>query len=525
MITLVVLAPTVPPYLSVAFPDGSSPLDRLVQRVEELRGPATETERAPVVVPVPAAGGAIPGLPADWRTIKVEDRSAGTLFRALDTALPTDADTLVCVPVDAPFVDGALTRYLAALHVSSWCDYTFADGFPEGYAGEILRRDVVGTLASLADAGGLRWTRSVLFDTLSRDINAFDVETEAAAEDFALLRASLTVDTRANYLLCRRLAERGLDTPTGADPVPDPRHERYPHDGINLLAALRDDPTVRRTVPYYYQVQITTEMSQRPPYTPWADERWAPDTPGQGTHMSVDRWRRLLEAIATETPEAVISIGYRGEPACHPDLPEILNAVDAYPGLSLYIETTGLGRTADAVAVLKSPSIAAVIVETDGLTEDQYRTLRGEGHGEAHAFIDTLRGVCPDRLYVQATRMTDNEWDLQEFFTHWDGTAGAAPLIQKYNSWAGRLPDRRVADLSPLERIPCWHLQRDLVVLVDGTVPRCFQDLDREAVRGNVFDDGVAAVWAAGEPDFDGHARGEYPRLCVGCDEYYTFNA
>ena len=139
--------------------------------------------------------------------------------------------------------------------------------------------------------------------------------------------------------------------------------------------------------------------------------------------------------------------------------------------------------------------------------------------------VEWARREIPDKLHVQATRMKDNEWELHEFFSHWDGTDGARPLIQKYNSFAGRLPDRRVVDLSPLRRVPCWHLQRDMTVLVNGDVPRCFQDLDGEGIRGNVFSDTITTVWEAGEAEFAAHGRAAYPEMCGRCDEYYTFNA
>jgi hypothetical protein len=51
-------------------------------------------------------------------------------------------------------------------------------------------------------------------------------------------------------------------------------------------------------------------------------------------------------------------------------------------------------------------------------------------------------------------------------------------ILQKQNVYLGRVEDRRYSDLSPVERIPCWHLQRDLFILSDGTVGFCKQDVD-----------------------------------------------
>jgi spiro-SPASM protein len=189
------------------------------------------------------------------------------------------------------------------------------------------------------------------------------------------------------------------------------------------------------------------------------------------------------------------------------------------------VETSGLGWNDEALAAIEAPVVRAVIVELDSIDPGQYEELRGSGYDEAMATIERMRHVLPGRLYVQATRMKSNEWDLQKFFSHWDQIEGVTPLIEKYNSWAGRLADRSVMDLAPLERIPCRHLQRDMVVSLDGTVPRCFQDLDGDGTRGNLFSGSISAVWNAGEDEYAAHVRGEYPSLCRKCDEYYTFNA
>ncbi len=524
---LVLYAPRISPYLNLPFSDGTTALDHLIRRVAALQEALDSLRSVHLLLGEPPDN--LP-VPPEWHTIAVDgepghDLSSATAIRALDASLPQDDGAVLFGALDAPFFDVALARYLHSLHRQAWCDYTFGDGFPAGYAVEILRRAVLSSLAQLAEAGNQAWTRSFVFDALSSDINAFDVETEAAVEDLALLRLSLTVDRRANFALCRRLVERGLTEPTDPTAVPDPAQERYDHRHISLLAALRDDAALRRTLPYYYQIQITDEMPQRPAYLPWDDPKLEVRHPGQGTFLTPERWERLVAEIAAVTPEAVISLGYRGDPALHPELPRLIDTVQRHSGIQLYVETSGLGWSDTHIAALQSPSVAAVIVELDTVDAERYGELRGEGFAEAMKCMDRFLQVIPGRLYAQATRMQDTEWELQAFFRHWDAVDGVTPLIQKYNSWAGRLDDRRVMDLAPLHRIPCWHLQRDMVIRLNGDVPRCFQDLQGEGHRGNVFVEGIEPVWERGAQEFVDHSRGMRAPICERCDEYYTFNA
>jgi spiro-SPASM protein len=96
--------------------------------------------------------------------------------------------------------------------------------------------------------------------------------------------------------------------------------------------------------------------------------------------------------------------------------------------------------------------------------------------------------------------------------------------VQKYDHFCGYLPDRKVTDLSPLTRFACYHLRRDLTVLLDGTVRMCREDLLGDYHVGNVLEEGIETVWERMAPYYRGHLSGELPALCENCDEYYTYN-
>ena len=74
-------------------------------------------------------------------------------------------------------------------------------------------------------------------------------------------------------------------------------------------------------------------------------------------------------------------------------------------------------------------------------------------------------------------------------------------------------------------RVPCWHVKRDLSVLLDGTVPLCREDVGGELLLGNLFSDGLESVWERGERYYLLHLGASYPEMCRRCDEYYTYNA
>ena len=105
----------------------------------------------------------------------------------------------------------------------------------------------------------------------------------------------------------------------------------------------------------------------------------------------------------------------------------------------------------------------------DSAEPEMYRKLRGEGLEEAEAFARRLIALYKGNCWVQAVRMNENEEHLQGFRDKWVAE-GAGVIIQKYNSYASILPERQPSDLSPIIRHPCWHLKRDMPILIDGSV-------------------------------------------------------
>jgi spiro-SPASM protein len=142
---------------------------------------------------------------------------------------------------------------------------------------------------------------------------------------------------------------------------------------------------------------------------------------------------------------------------------------------------------------------------------------------EANKTALFLHELFGDKLYIQSVRMKDQEEYLEKFYRSWK-EKGFNVIIQKHDHFCGVLPDLRVTDLSPVKRFPCWHLKRDLNILIDGTVPMCREDLKRESVFGNIFTDNLEQIWNNGNGLYAIHLSGEYPEICRECDEYYTYN-
>ena len=444
---------------------------------------------------------------------RIEDRREGWSIGAFLSFLSgiTGEDTsFVYVYGDCPMLAPEIARRMLANHERIFADYTFADGYPLGMAPEILNSRIIASLDKLA-AGDRESSlqRTSLFEVVSRDINAFDVETELSPRDLRMLRVSLTCDTRRNVQIVQRILKRIAD--------------RAPDLEGPILETLERKPAILRTLPSFYDIQIVEGCPQNCSYCPYPGMR-SPEIGRQG-EMPLDRIVDVLDRIRDFSEDAVIGISLWGEPSLHSQIGSVIEEVTSRDGLDLLIETSGLGWDTRALERLagrlgKSPTW---IVSLDAWTEEAYRRMRGEGYAEATGFAELLLKLFPGNAYVQSVRMKENEEDLESFYRGWKRRTENV-IVQKYDSFCGELEDRRVADLSPLKRFPCWHNKRDVVILMDGDVPMCREDIGRNTLLGNAWKDELESIWARGHEIYLRPIHQDYPKLCEGCDEYYTFN-
>ncbi len=449
-----------------------------------------------------------------------------TLFEEFSRlAKETAAGDIMYAFADCPFLSVSGAREVFETHKNYVAEYTFADGYPYGLMPEALTAgsaQILCTLASssFADEGKKPLSRSSVFDLIKRDINAFDVETVIAPFDSRLFRVSLCCTSKAEAAACTAAFRNGC--------VSD-----EPEALARAVCACAD---ALKTVPSFYNIQICSADNAPSIYIP--PEMLQTELTARH-YMSAERFSALVERIADFSGNAVVSVSAWGEPLLHPDFPALCAAVLEKPTLSLLIETDGLGVTEERCGQLKklidnAPDRtngydkAIWIVRLDAFTKETYAKIHGNADNfeRASGAVTLLQRFFPDCVYPQLVRMRVNECELEQFYRFWsakDAPAGSKHIIQKYSAFCGVLSDEKPADLSPLERNPCWHIRRDLTVLFDGSVPFCRECL-KSNIIGNAFTDGIEAVWEKLTPFVQEQMAGKYCDFCGKCDEYYTFN-
>jgi len=467
--------------------------------------------------------------------IHIEKRAAWTVKDLLEAlaAHSEGYDMSYFAWADCPFLDPDLAKRLADRHLRYAAEYSYADGWPYGIAPELLSPGTAAILAKILnddDNGPVE--RDSLFSVLQKDINAFDIETEISSVDLRCHRLKLCADSKRNLLLLRRFAKDGAQVP----------------DTAAIERIIAEKPEILRTLPAFYPVQVYGGCAQTCAFCPWPKAGDSSAVNGGITErrdfMETGRFDSLLEKIAAFSGDAIIDLSLWGELSLHPQKMELIEMVLRRPELDLIIETSGIGWKDDEIdkcaalaktaAPGKNKFRLSWIVSLDTADPARYREIRGAGFAEANDLAKKLLAIFPKDAYVQAVRTAGAEDDIEKFYRSWKEITPNTSniIIQKYDDFCGFLPRKQASDLSPVQRQPCWHLMRDMPVLIDGSVPLCREQIARMndgVLLGNAFTEPLDVIWEKGRRFYTeqaGQMPGgkKYDSLCAGCDEYYTYN-
>ncbi|MDR1565884.1 MAG: spiro-SPASM protein [Treponema sp.] len=474
-------------------------------------------------------GADYPGLPSESEAFSIVRSREWTKKSLLErlSLLSAGFDLTFFAWADCPLLDPALASALAERHLRYAAEYSYADGWPYGFAPELLAPGTGGVLFKILGDDDGPVERDCLFSVIQKDINAFDIETEISPVDLRLKRLSFTADSRRNFLLLKGFMAAGLKAASEAA------------EYIEKL------PELQRTLPAYFNIQVSGACPQACSLCPWP--RFGGNVPVTERRGVMDKGKfgELLDRIAAFAGDAVIGLSLWGELSLHPDKLDLIRMVLSRPSLALVIETSGIGWQPEELEILAAeaaeapargnpalPGPLSWILSLDAFGAGRYKEARGPGFTEATDRARRLISLFPGRAYVQAVRVKGFEDDIEQFYRSWKeavpGKGQSHIIIQKYDDFCGTLPHLQASDLSPVKRQPCWHLLRDMVILLDGSVPCCREDLGslqgKGSCLGNVFTSSLEAIWKAGESLYLEHRGGNYPGICAVCDEYYTYN-
>jgi spiro-SPASM protein len=460
--------------------------------------------------------------------IQIEKRDLWTKRSLLETisGLQEDFELIYFAFADCPFLDPVLAGSIVKRHKNYAAEYSYADGYPYGLAPELLSPGTAGILAKITGGEDGVVERDILFSVIQNDINVFDIETEISNVDLRSHRINLCADSKRGLLLLKNF----ISAAKGKIPA-----------ACEVESIVENQPGILRTLPVFYPIQVYGGCPQKCAICPYP---LFTDATGRKDFMDSEKFSLLLDKIIAFSHDAVIDLSLWGELSLHPEKIKLIEEVIRRHELTLIIETSGIGWKNEelekcAALCAKSTELRknslpplSWIVSLDTTDPQKYTELRGAGFAEAESCAKKLFSLFPENSYVQAVRVKGSEDDTEKFYRYWKSNSPKNEkniIIQKYDDFCGSLEKKQASDISPVIRQSCWHIMRDMPVLLNGDVPLCRENLsvlknDKKDILGNVFTDSLEGIWQNGDKYYREHCMKNYSGLCVDCDEYYTYN-
>lgn len=405
----------------------------------------------------------------------------------------------------SPLVSLELTDILLKRHIRYLAQYSYSENLPKGIVPYFVSREFVSTLPDTV--------ATTAHDYLMKNLNNYDVEIFFQEPDLRQYRLDFSLSDSRSLKSTEFFLQKNSKI-----------------EYKEILETIINNPNGFRLFPSYIEMEIYRGCESSCSFCP----RQFISNEKDGSYLSLSFFEKFLKDLADTFPYPVtICFGGMGEPFLHPEIKSIVNLVLNYPHLKeLIIETALYKNITEEIKSLSSIGNnfqkLSLIINLTTLNESKYKSIY-QNKTSVKSILDQitlLTDTMPkSNLHVQMIKMKEVEEEIESYFTHFE-KIGINVVLQKYNTFAGLMPEKRVSDLTPIKRDFCWHLARDLYINSDANVSICRQDLDNHI--GNLNNDTIFTIWEKGMQSFSESIKGNHNKTnapCLSCDEWYTFNA
>lgn len=218
----------------------------------------------------------------------------------------------------------------------------------------------------------------------------------------------------------------------------------------------------------------------------------------------------LLEKIIKENKDVLenqcVWLHYSGEPLLHPDLPKIIETF-RINNIETRLSTNATLLTEDIAFKIMKAGLGYIVFSVDGYSKETYENIRKGADFDVveKNILNFLRikkkNNFKTKTQIQFIRINSN-WNEQKYFIEkWKETDIDCINVKSFSTRAGRVNEiEKFTEIGKVKnkiekRSPCFYPWETLVVLWDGRVITCCQDLLGELVVGDVKSHTLKTIW------------------------------
>ncbi len=413
----------------------------------------------------------------------------------------SDADNIIRIYADAPFTDFSLVKEMLEIHTKYVAEYTYSENVPSGFCCDIVSSVLVNSFPAENPEKKALPIEKVIKD----NINQFDVELFYKEPDIRQKRLSFRTQDKRERKVCENIYLNQKKIP----------------DYSEILGIIDSNPEVLYIAPSYVELQINQKSNSAPLYA-------HPFLNTIDSAMGLSTIKKFIEDMRFFEIPYNVSLTF-GDPLLHPDIYSILKLLVSEELIeTLIIETEAASNDMNFISFLEEADTEKlrIIISCNGYNEESYKQIHGtDKFDTVYGNILKIKDIIADHIYLEIKKINETEPFLDKYYDFWE-KEDVQLILQKQNTYIGAVEDRKYYDLTPLKRIPCWHLQRDLYILPDGTAAFCKQDVEGKFSSLNINTMPISEIWEKRKPLFLNDYRGSLSKSpdCASCDEWFTFN-
>jgi len=242
-------------------------------------------------------------------------------------------------------------------------------------------------------------------------------------------------------------------------------------------------------------------------------------------NMPLENVRAILDEVTPAKPMMQPSLW--SEPTLAPDFRT--NIADAKArGIAVAFNTNGLTLREDLADFLVDIKLDSISFSIDAMTAETLQKVRGiDKLQKIHNAVEIMlrarekAGVELPRIGVSFTVQDTNAHECEAFIAHWIQRVDFVRVAELYV--AGTFPNIDVQR----ERTPCPAIYNTMAIHANGNAAICCLDGFGETNMGNVFEEGVKAVWngEAFTAARRAHEQGDWDAVpyCKNCDRWASY--
>lgn len=413
-----------------------------------------------------------------------------------------------------PFFDCEVTERLLVYADQYYPDYSFVENIPSGIVPDIFSDSLIETLDNQYKELKESDENFDLISFLRKNLNDFHVEIHYESPDLRMLRLDVALKTKRSILETNNIIKK-IDL------------NQMPY--AQLQDIIKNSPEVIYTHPSYLEVELISDCDYHCTFCP---RQFAPI---EDASLSMDMILKIKEYLSESLDDVTVTFGGMGEPLLHPKIIDYIEKIISEKSLQrIIVETSGfhLNKILLDIEKISHPEKLFWIINFNSI--ENYQDIHGVPDGTQKKVVENIdhliqiyrkNGWSLSSIYMQMLKIEENESEIDAIYALTQ-EKGISFLLQKYNTYNTLMPQKRVSDMTPLQRSFCWHLRRDLFIRSNGNVSYCKQDAAGNLFIGNLKEKSILEIFKSRVQDFVKNYQGnlaESPN-CSHCDEYFTFN-